>query len=282
MAAQLGIKRERIDSYVDADKEPPATKEGKPPAYWPASGDLRVENLSARYSVDGPRALDNVSFHIRAGERIGSSLTLSLLRCIPTEGTVYLDGLATGDINLDDLRNSITIIPQMPELLNASLRRNLDPFELCDDQTLNDALRAAGLFALHEDGHEDQKFTLDTNIASGGGNMSVGERQIVVRRSKILILDEDYKTDAIIQQTLRTEVKDDMTLITIAHRLQTIMDADKILVLDAGRLVEFGTPKDLLVEEGGSLRSLIHESADKGLLIEMAEKAYLRDTDYSQ
>ncbi|KAJ7662659.1 hypothetical protein DFH06DRAFT_1471446 [Mycena polygramma] len=283
---------ERIDAYVDADKEPPATKEGKPPAYWPASGDLRVENLSARYSADGPKVLDNVSFHIRAGERIGvvgrtgsgkSSLTLSLLRCIKTEGTVYLDGLATNGINLDDLRNNITIIPQLPELLNASLRRNLDPFELYDDQTLNDALRAAGLFALHEDGHEDQKFTLDSNIASGGGNMSVGERQIValaralVRHSKILILDEatsavDYKTDAIIQQTLRTEVKDDMTLITIAHRLQTIMDADKILVLDAGRLAEFGTPKDLLAKEDGKLRSLIHESADKDLLIEMAEK----------
>ncbi|KAJ6498479.1 hypothetical protein C8R47DRAFT_1212167 [Mycena vitilis] len=284
---------ERIDAYVDADKEPPATTEGKPPAYWPASGDLRVENLSARYSADGPKVLDNVSFHIRTGERIGvvgrtgsgkSSLTLSLLRCINTEGTVYLDGLATSEINLDDLRNNITIIPQMPELLNASLRRNLDPFELYDDQTLNDALRAAGLFALHEDGHEDQKFTLDSNIASGGGNMSVGERQIValaralVRRSKILILDEatsavDYRTDAIIQQTLRTEVKDDMTLITIAHRLQTIMDADKILVLDAGRLVEFGTPKDLLANDDGKLRSLIHESADKDLLIEMAEKA---------
>ncbi|KAJ7662622.1 hypothetical protein DFH06DRAFT_1471431 [Mycena polygramma] len=284
---------ERIDAYVDADKEPPATKEGKPPAYWPASGDLRVENLSARYSAHGPKVLDKVSFHIRTGERIGvvgrtgsgkSSLTLSLLRCINTEGTVYLDGLATSKINLDDLRNNITIIPQMPELLNASLRRNLDPFELYDDQTLNDALRAAGLFALHEDGHDDQKFTLDSNIASGGGNMSVGERQIValaralVRRSKILILDEatsavDYKTDAIIQQTLRTEVKGDMTLITIAHRLQTIMDADKILVLDAGHLVEFGTPKDLLANEDGKLRNLIHESADKDLLIEMAEKA---------
>ncbi|KAJ6563153.1 multidrug resistance-associated ABC transporter [Mycena vulgaris] len=282
----------RIQSYVDAEKEPHSTEAGKPPAYWPSSGDLRVENLSARYSVDGPKVLENVSFHIRSGERIGvvgrtgsgkSSLTLSLLRCIYTEGTVYFDGIPTTKINLDALRNNITIIPQMPELLNASLRHNLDPFELYDDQTLNDALRAAGLFSLQDQEHEDRKFTLDSSIASGGGNMSVGERQIValaralVRRSKILILDEatsaiDYKTDAVIQESLRTEVKNDTTLLIIAHRLQTIMDADKILVLDSGRLVEFGTPKDLIAKENGKLRSLIRESADRDVLIEMAGK----------
>ncbi|KAJ7246497.1 multidrug resistance-associated ABC transporter [Mycena rebaudengoi] len=283
---------ERIQSYVDAEKESPSTEAGKPPAYWPSSGDLRVENLSARYSVNGQKVLENVSFHIRSGERIGvvgrtgsgkSSLTLSLLRCIYTQGTVYLDGIPTTKINLDALRNSITVIPQMPELLNASLRRNLDPFELYDDQTLNDALRAAGLFSLQNQAHEDRKFTLDSSIASGGGNMSVGERQIValaralVRRSKILILDEatsaiDYKTDAVIQESLRTEVNNDTTLLIIAHRLQTIMDADKILVLDSGRLVEFGTPKDLIVKENGKLRNLIHESADRDILIEMADK----------
>jgi ABC-type multidrug transport system fused ATPase/permease subunit len=124
-----------------------------------------------------------------------SSLTLSLLRCIYTEGTVYFDGIPTNKLNLDALRNNITIIPQMvcfqllsgsssdhvhqPELLNASLRRNLDPFELYDDQTLNDALHAAGLFSLQDQAHEDRRFTLDSSIASGGGNMSVGERQIV-------------------------------------------------------------------------------------------------------
>ncbi|KAJ7089016.1 P-loop containing nucleoside triphosphate hydrolase protein [Mycena epipterygia] len=271
--------QKRIQSYVDAEKEPHSTEAGKPPAYWPSSGDLRVDNLSARYSVDGPKVLENVSFHIRSGERIGvvgrtgsgkSSLTLSLLRCIYTEGTVYFDGIPTTKINLDALRNNITIIPQMPELLNASLRHNLDPFELYDDQTLNDALRAAGLFSLQDQAHEDRKFTLDSSIASGGGNMSVGERQIValaralVRRSKILILDEDYKTDAVIQESLRTEVNNDTTLLIIAHRLQ--------LVLDSGRLVEFGTPKDLIAKENGKLRSLIHESADRDVLIAMADK----------
>ncbi|KAJ7642249.1 multidrug resistance-associated ABC transporter [Roridomyces roridus] len=268
---------QRIQAYVEADKEPAPTESGKPPAYWPASGDLRVENLSARYSVDGPKVLEGVSFRIRSGERVGvvgrtgsgkSSLTLSLLRCIPTEGTVYFDGLPTTGINLDALRGNLTIIPQMPELLNATLRRNLDPFEQHDDQTLNDALRAAGLFSLQEGSEEPQRFTLDSNIAAGGGNMSVGERQIValaralVRKSKVLILDEDYKTDAIIQKTLRTEVSKDTTLLIIAHRLQ--------LVLDSGRLVEFGTPKELIGKENGKLRALIDESADRDLLVAQA------------
>jgi ABC-type multidrug transport system fused ATPase/permease subunit len=131
-----------------------------------------------------------------------------------------------------------------PELLSGSLRQNLDPFSQHDDATLNDALRAAGLFALqaHETQSEDAgaPLGLDSPIASGGGNLSVGQRQILalaralVRQSKLLILDEatsaiDYETDTIIQTSLRQELKNDMTVLIIAHRLQTIMDADKIV-----------------------------------------------------
>ncbi|KAH9028046.1 hypothetical protein EDB83DRAFT_2526408 [Lactarius deliciosus] len=236
---------ERMHSYTNAEQEPKPTEQGIPPAYWPASGDLRVEKLSARYSHDGPKVLHDISFHIKSGERVGvvgrtgsgkSSLTLSLLRCIFTEGSVYYDGQLTSSINLDALRSSITIIPQVPELLSGSLRENLDPFSQFDDAALNSALHASGLFSLQtDDGH----LTLDSQIASGGGNLSIGQRQIlalaraIVRDSKLLILDEatsaiDYKTDTIIQTSLRTELKGDITLITVAHRLQTIVDADKV------------------------------------------------------
>ncbi|KAJ7576855.1 multidrug resistance-associated ABC transporter [Mycena floridula] len=290
---------ERIEAYVDAEKEPASTDSEPLPAYWPASGDLRVEKLSAKYSFDGPKVLEDISFEIKSGQRVGivgrtgsgkSSLALSLLRCICTEGTVYLDGIPTTKISLEAVRTAMTIIPQTPELLNGSLRYNLDPFELYDDQTLSAALGSAGLFSLQaESGSEENHITLDSNIAAGGGNLSVGQRQIIalaralVRRSKILILDEatsaiDYRTDAVIQHSLRTEVKSDMTLITIAHRLQTIMDVDKILVLDGGHLAEFGTPKELLAKEGGMLRSLVDESADREILIQMVKKGAGRMT----
>ncbi|KAF8157953.1 multidrug resistance-associated ABC transporter [Crassisporium funariophilum] len=282
---------ERIQGYLDIEHEPEPTEAGKPPAAWPKSGELQVERLSARYSATGPKVLHDLSFHIKSGERIGivgrtgsgkSSLTLSLLRCIFTEGSVYFDGIPTNTINLDALRSSITIIPQMPELLSGTLRRNLDPFEQNDDAALNDALRSAGLFALQSE-LDEGRLTLDSEISSGGGNLSVGQRQIIalaraiVRSSKLLILDEatsaiDHKTDAVIQSTLRNELGSDVTVLTVAHRLQTIMDADKIMVLDSGRIVEFDAPNVLLQKKGGAFKSLVDGSGDKKALYAMTEK----------
>ncbi|OSD00626.1 P-loop containing nucleoside triphosphate hydrolase protein [Trametes coccinea BRFM310] len=284
-----GNSLERIQQYLLIEQEPKPTPEGVPPAYWPASGQLEVEKLSARYSEDGPKVLREVSFEVAAGERVGivgrtgsgkSSLTLALLRCILTEGNVRYDGLPTEKINLDALRSNITIIPQVPELLSGTLRQNLDPFSEHDDAVLNDALRSAGLFNL-QDESDQSRITLDTHIAGGGANLSVGQRQIlalaraIVRRSKLLILDEatsaiDYETDSIIQTSLRTELGKDVTLLTVAHRLQTIMDSDKIMVLDAGQIVEFGKPSELLKKENGLLRSLVEESGDKEHLYAMA------------
>ncbi|KAE9405089.1 P-loop containing nucleoside triphosphate hydrolase protein [Gymnopus androsaceus JB14] len=279
---QVRSTLERINAYIEIEQEPQPTKERAPPAYWPSSGDLRVENLTARYSPDGPQVLQDINFHVKSGERIGvvgrtgsgkSSLMLSLLRCIYTGGEVYFDGVPTSSLNLDDLRTKITIIPQMPELLSGTVRRNLDPFDQYDDAVLYDALRSAGLYSIQSE-DEDARVGLDTAVASGGGNLSVGQRQILalaramVRESKLLILDEatsaiDYKTDAVIQSSLRNELKGDVTLITVAHRLQTIMDADKI--------VEYDSPKELLKNEAGHLRALVDESADREHLRRMAE-----------
>ncbi|KAJ4476620.1 hypothetical protein J3R30DRAFT_3759412 [Lentinula aciculospora] len=286
-----GNSLERIQDYISIEQEPKPTSKAVLPAYWPASGNLRAEKLSARYSLDGPKVLHDISFDIQSGERVGivgrtgsgkSSLTLSLLRCIFTEGTVYYDGVPTDEIDHDALRSNITIIPQVPELLSGTLRQNLDPFDQYDDATLNDALRAAGLFALQSEMNEGQ-ITLDSSISSGGGNLSVGQRQILalaralVRGSKVLILDEATsaigRTDSIIQDSLRNELKGDITLITVAHRLQTIMDADRIMVLDAGRIVEFDSPKALLKVKDGKLRSLVEQSNDRDILYAMVDKA---------
>lgn len=281
---------ERIRGYMGIEQEAKPTEQGRPPAYWPSSGEFRVEKLSARYSVNGPKVLKDVSFHIQSGHRVGvvgrtgsgkSSLTLSLLRCIPTEGEMFYDGVETHAVNLDALRSNVTIIPQVPELLAGSLRENLDPAGQHDDAALNDALRSAGLFALQSD-MDEGRITLDSTISSGGGNLSVGQRQILalaralVRGSKVLILDEatsaiDYQTDNIIQESLRQNLPSDVTLITVAHRLQTIMDSDKIMVLDAGRLVEFASPTELLQKRGGILKSLVDESGDRDKLYAMAK-----------
>ncbi|KAH9929015.1 P-loop containing nucleoside triphosphate hydrolase protein [Epithele typhae] len=288
---------ERIQQYLVIEQEPKPTKSGVPPAYWPASGELRVENLSARYTPDGPKVLHDLSFQVKSGERIGivgrtgsgkSSLTLSLLRAIYTEGSVFYDGLATDALNLDALRSNVTIIPQVPDLLSGTLRQNLDPYDEHSDVTLNDALRSAGLFALQErviagssddhiEGRDSARLDLDSEIAGGGGNLSVGQRQIIalaraiVRRSKLLILDEatsaiDYETDAIIQKSLREELGKDVTVLTVAHRLQSIMDADKIMVLDAGHIVEFDSPRVLLENNGGFFRGLVDGSMDRATL----------------
>ncbi|OCH84366.1 multidrug resistance-associated ABC transporter [Obba rivulosa] len=281
---------ERVEQYLEIEHEPKSSPDGVPPAYWPASGELKVEKLSARYSLDGPCVLHEVSFEVKSGERIGivgrtgsgkSSLTLALLRAIITEGKVYYDGLPTDAINLDALRTNITIIPQVPELLSGTLRQNLDPFGQYDDTVLNDALRAAGLFSLQSQDDEG-RITLDSEIASGGSNLSVGQRQIlalartIVRQSKILILDEatsaiDYATDAVIQQSLRSELGKNVTLLIVAHRLQTIMDADKIMVLDAGRIAEFDKPSELLKNPQGLLHALVEESGEKDALYEMVK-----------
>ncbi|KAF9449105.1 multidrug resistance-associated ABC transporter [Macrolepiota fuliginosa MF-IS2] len=283
---------ERIQGYLEIEQEPKPKESGSPPAAWPTSGQLRVENLSARYSKNGPKVLHGISFEIQSGERVGvvgrtgsgkSSLMLSLLRCIVVEGDVFYDGINTKNINLEALRSKITIIPQIPELISGTLRRNLDPFEQYDDAILNDSLRASGLFSLQAEDTE-KRLTLDSQISSGGSNLSVGQRQILalaramVRESKLLVLDEatsaiDYKTDTIIQQSLRHELGKDVTIITVAHRLQTIMDADKILVLDAGNIVEYDSPAALLARPSGIFRSMVDGSSDREHLYAMVHRA---------
>ncbi|KAF9479224.1 multidrug resistance-associated ABC transporter [Pholiota conissans] len=291
---------ERIQAYIDIDHEPEATEAGKPPAAWPTSGELRVSHLSARYSQTGPEVLHDLSFHVKSGERIGivgrtgsgkSSLTLSLLRCIITNGEVYYDGIDTSKVNLDDLRSNITIIPQIPELLSGTLRRNIDPFDRHDDLTLNNALRSSGLFAQlqtqseieTDDEPRRRRLNLDSHISSSGDNLSVGQRQIIalaralVRNTKLLILDEatsaiDRRTDSFIQSSLHHQLGTDVTVLIVAHRLQTVMDVDKVMVLDSGRIVEFDSPQVLLQKKGGAFKALVDDSDDKDMLYAMTER----------
>ncbi|KAG8875180.1 hypothetical protein FRB98_008049 [Tulasnella sp. 332] len=238
-----GNSLERIKAYVDIDQGPQPVESRKPAGSWPSSGSILVERLSAKYSNDGPEV-----FRIKSGERVGwgrtgvgkSSLSLAFLRMIPTTGKLFYDGVDTSEINLDALRNNITIIPQQPELMSGSLRQNLV-----------------------SEKDDENKIHLDTEVTSGGTSFSVGQRQIVAlaRAMKTYLFaalpDEatasvDYKTDAAIQRGHRQGVFNDTTLIIIAHRLQTIMTSDKILVLDAGNVVEFDSPRWLFSPRRGA------------------------------
>ncbi|QRW00045.1 ABC transporter transmembrane region [Ceratobasidium sp. AG-Ba] len=283
-----GNSLERIQEYTTIEQEPATVPEKVPPAYWPSSGNLVAENLVARYSLGGPAVLHGLSFEIKSGERVGvvgrtgsgkSSLTLSLLRMIPIEGNIYYDGIPTHAINLDALRSSITIIPQHPELISGTVRQNLDPFDEHDDAVLYAALQSAGLGVLQTEGDEGY-IGLDTGVSAAGGNFSLGQRQIIalaraiVRRSKVLILDEataaiDYKTDTAIQHSLRTELQD-ITLIIVAHRLQTICDADKARAKDILSQYMPINFTDNTGHDGGAFKSLVDKSGDKDNLYAMA------------
>ncbi|WVQ79115.1 hypothetical protein IAT38_001210 [Cryptococcus sp. DSM 104549] len=284
-----GNSVERIQDYLIIPQEPTYAANKQPPAAWPTSGEIVLDNLSAKYSVDGPTVLDNLELKIASGEKIGivgrtgsgkSTLALALLRMLPTTGRVLIDGVDTGKINLHALRSNVTIIPQDPILLSGSLRFNLDPFGEHDDAVLNDALQSSGLGATRNPSSSGgsgsttpQRLSLDTQIAAGGGNLSQGQRQLValaralVRSSKVLILDEatasvDFDTDTLIQKSIRS-LPSSCTVLTVAHRLSTVMDYDKILVLGAGKVLEFDSPEALKSKRDSYFAKLVQAMEGK-------------------
>ncbi|CAK8679779.1 unnamed protein product [Clavelina lepadiformis] len=257
---------ERLKEYADEEKEAAwEIHETVPPSEWPMKGELRFEKYSTRYREGLNLVLRNISCDIRPGEKVGivgrtgagkSSLTLALFRLIePAGGRILIDDIDISTIGLHNLRRKLTIIPQDPVLFSGSLRMNLDPFDLYSDDEIWDSLHHAHL----KDFVSELPDKLEHLCAEGGDNLSVGQRQLVclaralLRKTKILVLDEataavDLKTDDLIQQTIRTQFRE-CTVVTIAHRLNTIMDYDRIMVLDAGELKEFESPAQLIKQQ---------------------------------
>lgn len=196
-----------------------------------------------------------------------SSLTLSLFRLIePAGGKIIIDDIDISQIGLHELRSKITIIPQDPVLFSGTIRSNLDPFEVFTDTQIWTALEHAHL-KHYVKGLESE---LEHKVVEGGENLSVGQRQLIclaralLRKTKVLILDEataavDLETDSMIQTTIRKEFKD-CTILTIAHRLNTIMDSTRILVLDKGKIGEFDSPSNLLANKQSNFYSLAKDA----------------------
>lgn len=264
---------ERVDFY---SKLPAEHWEGEVrPAGWPTVGGLVFEGLELRYRPDLPPVIKGLSLEIRAGEKVGivgrtgsgkSTLLLGLFRIVePSQGRILIDGVDTSRMGLSDLRSALSIIPQEPVLFRGSIRKNLDPFREFSDDTVWDALEKAEIKSLVK----RLPSGLDTDVHDGGSNFSVGQRQLlclaraVLKKSRILLMDEatasvDVTTDALIQRTVRSTFAD-ATVLTIAHRLGTVMDCDRIIVLESGRVVEFDSPSLLARERTSMFAALLRE-----------------------
>ncbi|NWQ90902.1 MRP3 protein, partial [Burhinus bistriatus] len=258
---------ERIKEYSETETEAPWIIEGKsPPEDWPSKGELEFVNYSVRYRKGLDLVLKGLNLHVHGGEKIGivgrtgagkSSMTLCLFRILEAvKGEIKIDGVKISEIGLHDLRSRLTIIPQDPVLFSGTLRMNLDPFNKYSDEEIWKALELSHLKRFVS----SQPSMLDYECSEGGENLSVGQRQLVclaralLRKTRVLILDEataaiDLETDDLIQMTIRTQFED-CTVLTIAHRLNTIMDYTRVLVLDNGTIAEFDTPASLIASKG--------------------------------
>ncbi|EDV20619.1 uncharacterized protein TRIADDRAFT_50946 [Trichoplax adhaerens] len=268
---------ERVKEYTEIEQEAQwEIEETKPDPKWPINGDVQFANYQTRYRAGLDLVLKGIDCDISAGEKIGivgrtgagkSSLTLALFRIIEAaEGTISIDKTDISKLGVHNLRSRITIIPQDPVLFSGTLRMNLDPFEGHSDQDLWVALENAHL----KDFVQSLEKGLLHEISEGGENLSVGQRQLVclaralLRKTQILVLDEataavDLETDDLIQATIRREFAD-CTILTIAHRLNTIMDSTRVMVLDKGRIAEFDPPPVLLSRKDSIFYSMAKDA----------------------
>jgi len=242
-------------------------------------GQISFNQVTLRYFADERPAIDGLTFEIAGGERVAvvgrtgagkSSIISVLYRLYSYDGIITIDGVDTKSLPLAELRSSLGVIPQDPVLFCDSLRKNLDPFAVYSDLQIWHALEVV---SLRQFVAQSLQTGLDHIINEGGRNFSAGQRQLiclaraVLRAPKVLLIDEatanvDSDTDALIQRTIRSHFTQ-CTIITIAHRLDTVLDYDRVMVMDAGKIVEFDSAKRLLEKEGGLFRSMFYGSSGR-------------------
>lgn len=286
MESQI-VSTERLSHYAKnlpregAESEKSAALQGSGPelpSSWPEQGAIKFEEVTLSYREGLPPVLNNISFEISAGERIGivgrtgagkSSILMALFRMSElSEGRILIDGIDMRSIPLNRARSPISIIPQDPVIFSGTIRSNLDPFGIYSDSNLWDALERAHL----NQAVSSMEGKLEAEVAENGENLSIGQRQLLclaralLRNNRILVLDEataniDLETDALVQKCIRKDFSD-CTIITIAHRLNTVIDYDRILVLDAGQVMEFDTPENLLNNPNSHFSQLCAETGE--------------------
>ncbi|KAL0230351.1 hypothetical protein PCE1_003911 [Barthelona sp. PCE] len=262
---------ERIYHYTNNIPLEPDFKDPKPPVNWPLTSDIVFDNVSARYRQDLEDVLKDLSFTINDKERVaivgttgsGKTTIFNVLFRLITDvsGDIVISGVKTDSIGIGHLRRIMAAVPQNPSLFEGTLRKNIDYFGMYTDEEISEAVDKIGLADLIN-------VDLDQPISESGGNLSSGIRQLICltrvlldKSKRILILDEcssslDAATDSKLQRVIREEFKD-FTICTIAHRLHTIIDYDRVLLLDEGRKVEYDNPATLLADESSSFSSLV-------------------------
>ncbi|KAI3458059.1 hypothetical protein Pfo_014722 [Paulownia fortunei] len=270
------ISVERLDQYTHIPSEAPEViKENRPPVNWPAEGKVEIQDLQIKYRPDAPLVLRGISCTFEGGHKIGivgrtgsgkTTLIGALFRLVePAGGRILVDGIDISTIGLHDLRSHLGIIPQDPTLFTGTVRYNLDPLGQHTDKEIWEVLGKCQL----KDAVQEKEEGLDSPVVEDGSNWSMGQRQLfclgraLLRRSKILVLDEatasiDNATDMILQKTIRTEFAD-CTVITVAHRIPTVMDSTMVLAISDGNLVEYDEPMKLIKREDSLFGQLVKE-----------------------
>lgn len=299
---------ERLKEYMDVPQEPYNEGTITTSTNWPTEGKIEVKDLSLRYAENLPRVIKEVSFDIEPHNMVGivgrtgagkSTIITALFRFLePETGSIKIDGIDITSIDLQTLRRSITIIPQDPTLFTGTIRSNLDPFGKYPDEEIFRVLHRVNLIdddemtAQSSDNNSlssdnvNKFLNLENEITEGGNNLSQGQKQLMclaralLRNPKVILLDEatasiDYASDAKIQQTIRN-VFDKSTVLTIAHRLRSVIDYDKILVMDAGEVIEYDQPYTLLLDKNSHFYSMCEQSGELETLIDLAKKAFVK------
>jgi ATP-binding cassette, subfamily C (CFTR/MRP), member 4 len=278
----LMVSVERVLGFGALSPEAPLEQDGDAALLqegWPKEGSIDFHDLSVRYRPSLPLSLEKATFHIPSGTRVGvvgrtgsgkSTLVQSLFRLLEAEnGSIKLDSVDIKSLGLHTLRTHMSVISQVPVLFSGcTVRENLDPFHAYPDQTLKNALDDVHMTSVINDLPQGW----NSMVAEGGSNFSVGQRQLlclaraILCKNKLLVLDEptanvDRRTDQLLQEALHKSFEG-ATILSVAHRLDTVIDHDYILVLGHGHVLEFGSPADLLENENGQFSSMVRDTGE--------------------